>query len=96
MSGRTHTTKNVAVPVQLESPRQATKGAHTGIPDLEADSRIGIAIDNLFGHETSTDSRGGLSRVELALAVAGDEGCFADPLGAENDDLGLEGRHDFR
>lgn len=67
-----------------------------GIPDLEADSGIGVAIDNLFGHETSTDSGGGLSRVELALAVAGDEGCFANPLGAENDDLGLEGRHDFR
>ena len=66
---------------------------HTSIPDLETDDGVAIGVDHPLGHKTSTNGRGCLSRIELALAVAHDERRLPDALSAEDDDLGLEGRH---
>lgn len=65
----------------------------TGIPDLQADDSVRVGVDDALGHEAGADGGRDLGRVEGALAVPHDEGGLAHALGAEDDDLGLEGRH---
>jgi len=65
----------------------------TGIPDLQADDSVRVGVDDALGHEAGADGGRDLGGVEGALAVSHDEGSLAHALGAEDDDLGLQGRH---
>lgn len=68
-------------------------GERTGVPDLEADNRVGVGVDDALGHEARADGRRDLVGLEGAFAVAHDQRRLADALGAEDDDLGLKRRH---
>lgn len=69
------------------------EGRHTGIPDLQAHDSVGITVDDPLRHEARADGAGRVGGVESALAVPRDERRLADALGAQDDDLGLEGGH---
>lgn len=69
------------------------EGRRTGIPDLQAYDSVGITVDDPLRHEARADGAGRLGGVESALAVPRDERRLADALGAQDDDLGLEGGH---
>lgn len=68
-------------------------GGGTGVPDLEADDRVCVGVDDALGHEAGADGRRHLVGLEGAFAVAHDQRRLADALGAEDDNLGLERRH---
>lgn len=65
----------------------------TGIPNLQADDRVGVRVDDTLGHEAGADGRRDLSRGEGALDIPRHQRRLADALGAEDDDFCLERRH---
>lgn len=65
----------------------------TRIPYLKANNGIGISVHDALCEEAGSDSRGDLSRVECAFAIAHNEGGFPDVLSAKNDNFSLERRH---
>lgn len=88
--------KRWRVGVSGSHQREERVEALTSIPDLQADDRVRVRVDDALGQEAGADRRRGLGRVEGALAVAHDERRLTDALRAEDDDLGFErGRHYF-